>query len=433
MLYPLSYVRAWTRTVPNFTIARLHVQSIPPTIRTNAQTPSNLVNFAFSTDLGVRTLTPEPATVTKSKPSRKDDSSGQTLPSQLLTKDQQLELLMHLYLARYFDVRLIKEKKKGRLTGTLYSSHNQEAIIAGSLYGLESDDWISPIHRDMPGFFLKDARKGLRDPNRMGMSIQEVCGQVWCKETSPGRARDNWSHIGSYAKRIIHSTSMLAGTIPVAAGVVLADRLNGKNSVVLTYNGEGSTAQGVFHEAINFAAVHKLPVITIIENNQWAYGTPTHLEYPLEDFARRADGFGIPGLVADGQDVFDVYDKVMWAVEYARAGNGPSIIECKTFRAYGYGDHDDDRAAKYRPGDNVEQGRARDPIAIAKAKLVESGALTKAEAAQYSPEGKGAGQVSDDDFPPDVVAYLKEGVDAALKAGAPKAEEGGMWVFREGN
>ncbi|HCM73243.1 MAG TPA: pyruvate dehydrogenase, partial [Armatimonadetes bacterium] len=97
------------------------------------------------------------------------------------------------------------------------------------------------------------------------------------------------------------------------------------------------------HEAINFAAVHKLPVITIIENNQWAYGTPTHLEYSLEDFARRADGYGIPGLIADGQDVLDVYDKVMMAVEHARAGNGPSIVECKTFRAYGHGDHDDDR------------------------------------------------------------------------------------------
>lgn len=346
-----------------------------------------------------------------------------------LTKEEKLEMLMHLYLARYFDVRLIKEKKKGRLTGTLYSSHNQEAILVGSLYGLRSTDWISPIHRDMPAFFLKDARAGLRNPDRMGMTIQEVCGQVWCKSSSPGRARDNWSHIGSKAKRIIHSTSMLAGTIPVAAGVVLADRLNGLDSVVLTYNGEGSTAQGVFHEAINFAAVHKLPVITIIENNQWAYGTPTHLEYPLEDFARRADGYGIPGLVADGQDVFDVYDKVMWASEYARAGNGPSIIECKTFRAYGHGDHDDDRAAKYRPKDEVDEGRSRDPIAIAKRLLVEQGVLSQADADKHSPEGKNAIQTADDDFPADVVAYLKEGVEHAIKAPAPAPEEGGKWVY----
>jgi TPP-dependent pyruvate/acetoin dehydrogenase alpha subunit len=283
----------------------------------------------------------------------------------------------------------------------------------------------------MPAFFLKDARNGLESPDRLGMSIEEVCCQVWGKVSSPGRARDNWSHIGKKSARIIHSTSMLAGTIPVAAGVVYADRLNGGNAVVLTYNGEGSTAQGVFHEAINFAAVHKLPVITIIENNQWAYGTPTHLEYNLEDFARRADGFGIPGLIADGQDVFDVYDKVMMAVQHARSGNGPSIVECKTFRAYGHGDHDDDRAAKYRPTDEVEKGRHRDPIAVAKRALVELGYMSAADAKKYNCEGKSAIQTTDEDFPPDVVEYIKKGADFAFKDSLPDAEEGGKWVFRE--
>ncbi|MEZ5162579.1 MAG: thiamine pyrophosphate-dependent dehydrogenase E1 component subunit alpha [Fimbriimonadaceae bacterium] len=176
---------------------------------------------------------------------------------------------------------------------------------------------------------------------------------------------------------------MLAGTIPAAAGVVLADRLNGNNTIAMTFNGEGSTAQGVFHEAVNFAAVHKLPVVTIIENNQWAYGTPTNLEYPLEDFARRADGYGILGLIADGQDVVDVYDKVMQAVNHARSGNGPSIVECKTFRAYGHGDHDDDRAARYRPADEVEKGRERDPIAVMKKRMVEMGYMTADDAKNY--------------------------------------------------
>lgn len=358
--------------------------------------------------------------------------SPEALPRDVLSPEDHLEILKQLFLARYFDVRLIKEKKRGRLRGTLYSSHNQEGIIVGSLYGLKPTDWISPIHRDMPAFFMKDMKPGAwRNPNRVGMSIEEVCGQVWGKALSPGRARDNWSHIGSRAKRIIHSTSMLAGTIPAAAGVVYADRLNGGDAVVLTFNGEGSTAQGVFHEAINFAAVHKLPVVTIIENNQWAYGTPTELEYPLEDFARRADGYGIPGLIADGQDVFDVYDKVMQAVAHARAGNGPSIVECKTFRAYGHGDHDDDRAAKYRPTEEVDEGRSRDPIAVCKRYLVAKGYMTEAEAKQYMAENKGAAEVTDEDFPPDVVAYLKEGVEAAVKAELPAAEEGAQWVFRD--
>lgn len=352
-------------------------------------------------------------------------------PSELLTKDDCIELYRQLYLARYFDVRLIKEKKRGRLKGTLYSSHNQEAILVGSLYGLRPSDWISPIHRDMPAFFLKDMRSGWRNPERIGMSIQEVCAQVFGRAPSPGRARDNWSHIGSRAKKIIHSTSMLAGTIPVAAGVVYADRLNGGDSVVLTYNGEGSTAQGIFHEAINYAAVHKLPVITIIENNQWAYGTPTTLEYPQKDFARRADGFGIPGLIADGQDVFDVYDKVMQAVEFARNGGGPSIIECKTFRAYGHGDHDDDRAAKYRPKEEVEHGRERDPIAVCRKRLIELGYLSPELQNMYMAEGKNAMETTNEDFPPEVVEYMTEGIDFALKAPLPDAEEGGRWVFKE--
>ena len=359
------------------------------------------------------------------------NSNEQSRPRDLLSPQQMREMLTQLYLARYFDVRLIKEKKRGRLRGTLYSSHNQEAILVGSLFGLKGTDWISPIHRDMPAFFLKDMNAGWRNPDRIGMTIEEVCAQVWGKAGSPGRARDNWSHIGSKSKRIIHSTSMLAGTIPAAAGVVYADRLDGGDAVVLTFNGEGSTAQGIFHEAINFAAVHKLPVITIIENNQWAYGTPTHLEYSLEDFARRADGYGIPGLIADGQDVLDVYDKVMMAVEHARAGNGPSIVECKTFRAYGHGDHDDDRAAKYRPKEEVEEGRSRDPIAVMKKQLVALGHMTQAEAEQHMAEGKGASEVTDIDFPEEVVAYLNEGVQFAIKSPLPEAEEGGMWVFKE--
>ena len=352
-------------------------------------------------------------------------------PRDLLSKEDCLEMFRQLYLARYFDVRLIKEKKRGLLRGTLYSSHNQEAIIVGSLFGLQSNDWISPIHRDMPAFFLKDAKFRWRDTDRMGLTVGQVCAQVWGKVDSPGRARDNWSHIGSRAKHIIHSTSMLAGTIPTAAGVVYADRLNGGDAVALTYNGEGSTAQGIFHEAINYAAVHKLPVVTIIENNQWAFGTPTHLEYPLQDFARRADGFGIPGLIADGQDVFDVYDKVMQAVEHARSGKGPSIVECKTFRAYGHGDHDDDRAAKYRPAEEVERGRARDPIAVCRRRLIELGFLGGEEADMYQAEGKSADKATNEDFPPEVVEYLNEGIEFAKQSPLPEAEEGAMWVFRE--
>jgi TPP-dependent pyruvate/acetoin dehydrogenase alpha subunit len=370
-------------------------------------------------------------TATAEKAARTEGDQANLRPRDHLTKEDCLEILRQLYLARYFDVRLIKEKKKGKLTGTLYSSHNQEGILVGSVYGLRPTDWLSPIHRDMPAFFLKDAKFQWNNPDRMGMSIQSVCAQVWGKVDSPGRARDNWSHIGDHTKHIICSTSMLAGTIPAAAGVVYADRLNGGDAVCVTYNGEGSTAQGIFHEGINYAAVHKLPVITIIENNQWAYGTPTYLEYSLPDFARRADGFGIPGLIADGQDVFDVYDKVMLSVDRARQGLGPSIIECKTFRAYGHGDHDNDRADKYRSKEEIEAGRKRDPISMCKQRLVEMGYMTADEAAMYQAEHKSATDAKNEDFSPEVVEYMNMGVDFALKSPLPESEEAALWVFKE--
>jgi TPP-dependent pyruvate/acetoin dehydrogenase alpha subunit len=172
-------------------------------------------------------------------------------------------------------------------------------------------------------------------------------------------------------------------------------------------------------------------VITIVENNQWAYGTPVELEVPTENVADRALGYGIPGFIADGQDVFDVYDKVMLAVAHARSGLGPSIVECKTFRAFGHGDHDDDRAAKYRSPDEVEEGRSRDPIAVCKAHLLKDGTITEDEAASYMAEGKNAADAKNEDFPPSVVDYMNEGVEFAKQSGPPPAEEGAMWVFRE--
>jgi len=357
--------------------------------------------------------------------------NSQRCPCELLTKEEALEILNQLFLARYFDIRLIKEKKRGHLRGTLYSSHNQEGILVGSLFGMQPTDWLSPIHRDMPAFFLKDAKSGIRNPDRLGMSINEVCAQIWGKVTSPGRARDNWSHIGSKSKRIIHSTSMLASTVPVAAGVAYTEKLSGTKNIVMTLNGEGSTARGDFHEGLNFAAVHKLPVVLVVENNQWAYGTPVELGCPTKDVADRAQGYGIPGTVADGQDVFDVYNKVHTAIEHARAGNGPSIVECKSFRAYGHGDHDDDRANKYRSIEEIEQGRARDPIMICKKQLVNWGFLTQGESDNYSPEGKSAAEVRDDDFPEEVVSLLKEAVQFAIRSPYPEAEEATRWIFKE--
>ena len=137
-------------------------------------------------------------------------------------------------------------------------------------------------------------------------------------------------------------------------------------------------------------------------------------------------------MIADGQDVFDVYDKTMEAIAYSRSGKGPAIVECKTFRAYGHGDHDDDRAMKYRPPVEIEEGRKRDPIEVCRKKLIDLGYLTGEEKTMYMAEHKNAGDATNEDFPPEVVDYLNKGIEFAINSPMPAADEAEKWVFWDG-
>jgi len=283
-----------------------------------------------------------------------------------LTREDLLEIYRRMWFARVFDETLYDMKKKGRLRrGNVYGSRGQEAIQVGTSYPLRPTDFVSPIHRDMPIFVFK------------GMSTRQVMCQIWGKANAPTRGKDSWSHMGDLKLGIIHSTSMLGSTIPVACGVAWALRLDGKtDSVVMTYLGEGATATGAFHEGMNYAAVHKLPIILIVENNQYAYSTPVELEVPTPRVADRALGYGIPGYSVDGNDVLEVYDATARAVERARRGEGPTLLECKTFRMTGHSAHDD---AFYVPKELFEEWAAKDPIARLAEYLTTRGIATEAE------------------------------------------------------
>jgi TPP-dependent pyruvate/acetoin dehydrogenase alpha subunit len=271
---------------------------------------------------------------------------------QRLEKSDLVEIYRRLWFARLFDEALYDAKKKGRLRrGNVYGSRGQEAIMVGTTYPLRPDDFVSPIHRDMPVFVFR------------GMTLEQVMCQVWGKAEAPTRGKDSWSHMGDMNLGIVHSTSMLGSTIAVACGVLWAQRLDGRRDrVLVAYTGEGATATGPFHEGINFAAVHKLPLIVVVENNQYAYSTPVELEVPTKTVAERAKGYGIPGYSIDGNDFNAVYDTMCEALDHARAGNGPVIIECVTYRLQGHADHDESRARQYRPVEEIEMWEKRDPL-----------------------------------------------------------------------
>jgi len=325
-----------------------------------------------------------------------DGEAPQLSSRHSLTREDLLTMYRRLWLSRLFDETLYDMKKKGRLRrGNVYGNRGQEAIIVGTTYPLQPHDYISPIHRDMPAFHFK------------GMPLESVMAQVWGKANAPTRGKDSWSHMGDIDLGIIHSTSMLGSTIPVACGVAWALKLEGKSdSIVLTYSGEGSTATGAFHEGVNFACVHKLPIIFIIENNQYAYSTPVHLEVPTQTVADRAKGYNIPGYCIDGNDVLEVYDYTVQAFERARRGEGPTMIECLTYRLQGHADHDETRARQYRPVEEIEYWEKQDPLPRFRDHLLKTGKFKEEELPAP---------------PPDVVQAIHQAIEFAIASPDPEA------------
>jgi TPP-dependent pyruvate/acetoin dehydrogenase alpha subunit len=312
-----------------------------------------------------------------------------------LEKSDLLEIYRRLWFARIFDEALYDAKKKGRLRrGNVYGSRGQEAIQVGTTYPLRPDDFVSPIHRDMPVFVFR------------GMTPEQVMCQIWGKANAPTRGKDSWSHMGDMSLGIVHSTSMLGSTIAVACGVLWAQRLDGRRDrVLVAYTGEGATATGPFHEGLNFAAVHKLPLIVVVENNQYAYSTPVELEVPTETVADRAKGYGIPGYCIDGNDVLEVYNTTCAALEHARAGKGPVLIECVTYRLQGHADHDETRARQYRPVEEIEMWEERDPLPRYRQYLLKTGLFREDEL----PEP-----------PADLVEQIQKAIEYAISSPDPE-------------
>jgi TPP-dependent pyruvate/acetoin dehydrogenase alpha subunit len=282
--------------------------------------------------------------------------------SKYLKREQCVELYRWMLLNRKMEQTLETLYKQSKVVGGVYFGLGQEACSCASAYALGKDDWFAPMIRNQGAQLVR------------GFHARDIMMQYMAKAGSPTHGKDGTSHYGDIEKRhMVSPISMLGDLIPVMAGVALGAHLQGRNLAVLTWIGDGGQSTGVTHEGLNFAAVQKLGLVLIVENNLWAYSTPTEMQFAVKDLADRAIGYGIPGVIIDGTDACQVYDATYEAVERAHRGEGASLIEAKMMRMKGHAIHD---AAAYVPQELMEYWRKRDPIARFEKYLLEKKWLT---------------------------------------------------------
>ena len=272
-------------------------------------------------------------------------------------------MLYYLKLTRAAEWRIEQVLyRQGKIVGGVYIGRGQEAIGVGSALQLTEGDVVLPSHRDFSSFLIR------------GFSLADIFANWMARADTPTRGRDNTLHIGDVKRGVIPIISPLGGTCPVACGVgmVLKRRANG--NVALVHLGEGTTSMGQVHEAMNMAGVMKLSVVFICNNNGYAFSTPVEKQFAVRNLSVRGPAYGMPGTTIDGNDVLVVYRAVGEAVARAREGNGPSFLECMTFRMTGHSAHD---AAEYVPDRRLQEWAKKDPIHRLERYLLSEKTLTR--------------------------------------------------------
>ncbi len=265
-----------------------------------------------------------------------------------LTAAQRLELYYWMRLTRSLEERLVNLYRQTKVVGGLFRSLGQEADAVGSAYALQQGDILSPLIRNLGSMLVK------------GATPVEILKQYMAKGDSPTRGRELNIHFGDTERGFIGQISPLGDMVPVMAGVTLTLKMRGESRVGLVYVGDGATSTGAFHEGINFAAVQRCPLVVIIENNGYAYSTPTSKQTAVAQLVDKAIGYGIPGERADGNDVIATYEATKRAVDRARSGGGTSIVELMSYRRKGHAEHDNQ---SYVPEGEIDRwARENDPI-----------------------------------------------------------------------
>jgi pyruvate dehydrogenase E1 component alpha subunit len=272
-------------------------------------------------------------------------------------KDLLVELFRRMTLIREFELRAIAERREGLIPGFIHSCVGQEATAVGACLALKAEDVITSTHRGHGHLIAKGG-----EPKYM-MAELAARSQGYC------RGRGGSLHIADFDLGILGANGIVAGGIPIAVGAALAFSMRGEKRVALSFFGDGAVNEGAFHEAANLAGLWRLPVIFFCENNLYGEGTPQSKQAPIADLARRSEGYGFPGVIVDGNDVLAVFDATTEAAERARAGEGPTFIEGKTYRYRGHYEGD---PQVYRAQEEIEEWRARDPISTFRQQLLDS-------------------------------------------------------------
>lgn len=283
-----------------------------------------------------------------------------------LNRDDLVAMYYYMQLTRSLEDRVRALYLQGKLLGAVYSSRGQEGTAVASAYALAPNDLVAPLIRDLGASMVR------------GIPPRHIFAQWLGKTGGPTAGRDGNLHFGDLSRGVLPPISMLGATIPLCAGIGLAARQRGEDRVALAYVGDGGSNTGDFHEGMNFAAALRLPVVVIVENNGYAYSTPVRSHVAIESFANRATGYGLPGMAVDGNDVVAVYAATRAAVDRARAGEGPTLIEAVTFRMRGHAEHD---SASYVPPELLQRWELRDPIERLRTLMEERGFLDETQRA----------------------------------------------------
>ncbi len=281
-----------------------------------------------------------------------------------LTKTESLKLYEGMARVRNFEQQAYDNFGSGLVYGFVHVGVGEEAIASGVCANLEEKDFVSTYHRGHGHMLLK----GL-DSKKM---FAEICGKV----TGYNRGKGGSQHISDITKGVIGSNGIVGAGQLLALGPAIKAMIKGTDDVSVVFFGDGASNEGAFHESLNFASAKKLPVVYVLLNNLYAISTKQQEVTNVVDLADRAQGYGIPGVVVDGNDVFAVYEAAKAAVERARRGEGPTLIECKTYRWYGHFVGD---PCLYRTDEEVEEWKKKDPIAQARKKILEEGIATENE------------------------------------------------------
>lgn len=274
-----------------------------------------------------------------------------------LTREDLLRLYYFMALGRAFEERIGELFRQGLVPGTAFFGRGNEALSVGSVYPLRAEDTLVPMHRNLASHLVR------------GQDLKRLMAQYLAREGGLTRGRE--IHFGDRTLHIFQLISHIGTMVPVAAGAAFAAKYRGDGSVVLAMSGDGASSSGDFHEGFNFAAVHRLPLVLIVENNLWAYKTPVRLQYACKSLVLRAIGYGTPGYLIDGTDVLGVYEIAKEALSRARSGDGPILIESVNVRACGHSIYD--AYQDYVPKEEIEAWEAHDPIRRFRERLKEEG------------------------------------------------------------